>query len=192
MVPAAVESAPITFKGTFSGLAEVPPNASPGSGTAVVTFDPVAHTLDVFASFEDLVAPATVAHIHCCAPPGVGAGVATTVPTFPGFPAGVMSGVYSMSFPTLDLATYRPGFVTASGGTVEDAEAALLAGLLAGEAYFNIHTSAFPGGEIRANLSAVPEPATLTLVGAGLGAAALRRRRGRRSEQAKPKKADAR
>jgi hypothetical protein len=181
MVPAAVESAPITFKGTFSGLAEVPPNASPGSGTAVVTFDPVAHTLDVFASFEDLIAPTTVAHIHCCAPPGVGAGVATTVPTFPGFPAGVMSGVYSMSFPTLDLATYRPGFVTASGGTVEDAEAALLAGLLAGEAYFNIHTSAFPGGEIRANLSAVPEPATLTLVGAGLGAAALRRRRGRRS-----------
>jgi hypothetical protein len=37
----------------------------------------------------------TAAHIHCCAPLGTNAGVATTVPTFLGFPLGVTSGTYS-------------------------------------------------------------------------------------------------
>jgi len=35
------------------------------------------------------------------------------------------------------------------GGTAAGAEAALVGGLAAGQAYFNIHTSPFPGGEIR-------------------------------------------
>jgi hypothetical protein len=146
-----------------------------------VSFDPEAHILEVFATFEGLTGATTASHIHCCTTPGTNAGVATAVPTFPGFPIGVMAGSYTMMFSTLSLSTYNPAFVSSHGGTVESAEAALLAGLLAGEAYFNIHTTAFPGGEIRANLSELPEPATLTLVGAGLAAAALRRRRARRA-----------
>jgi PEP-CTERM motif/CHRD domain len=35
----------------------------------------------------------------------------------------------------------------------------------------NIHTSQFPGGEIRGQLQAIPEPATLLLMGTGLMAA---------------------
>ena len=45
--------------------------------------------------------------------------------------------------------SYNPAFVTAHGGTVAGAEADLLAGLKAGQAYLNIHSSTFPGGEIR-------------------------------------------
>ena len=63
------------------------------------------------------------------------------------------------------------GNATLSGGTTDAAQAALEAGLLADHAYFNVHTSVNPGGEIRGDIAPVPEPSTLALV--GLGAAAL-------------------
>jgi len=98
--------------------------------------------------------------------------------TFPGFPLGVTSGSYDQTFDMLLLSSYNAPFVTANGGTAASAEAALFAGISAGESYLNIHTNAFPGGEIRGFLVAVPEPFTLSLFGAGLaGAAMLRRRR---------------
>jgi hypothetical protein len=104
--------------------------------------------------------------------------VATQTPTFGGFPLGVTSGTYDMTFDLTDPITYNPAFVAANGGTVEGAEAALLAGLAAGEAYLNIHTTVVPGGEIRGFLHAVPEPSGLVLaaVGGGFVLAALRRR----------------
>ena len=49
----------------------------------------------------------------------------------------------------LDVSSYNPSFVTANGGTAASAEAVLFAGLQAGQAYLNVHTSANPGGEIR-------------------------------------------
>ena len=59
-----------------------------------------------------------------------------------------------------------------------DARVRLVNGLNAGQAYFNIHTRAFPGGELRANLALVPEPAAWAMMIAGFGliGATLRRR----------------
>lgn len=173
-----VQAAPIVF--TTNLAPEVA--GSSGTGFATVVFDSTAHTLEVEASFSDLTGTTTVAHIHCCVDPPGTVGVATYPGTFPGFPMGVTSGVYVS--PTIDLtlaSSYTAGFLNNfGGGTVAGAEAALLAGLLDGKAYFNIHTSFAPGGEIRGFLAPVPEPAALLLLAAGFGAAAARRRRNHR------------
>jgi hypothetical protein len=156
-------------------------NASPGLGFATVAFDNVAHTLQVNLSFSGLTSPTTAAHIHCCtAVPGTGlAGVATQTPSFVGFPLGVTSGTFSNTLDLTQASSWNPAFVTANGGTTASAEAVLLAGSAAGMSYLNIHTVAFPGGEIRGFLTPVPEPGAwaLMILGFGLAGATLRRRR---------------
>jgi len=178
-VPAA-HSTPITFGTILSGANEVPAVASPGAGTAVVVLDPTAQTLQVVASFFGLTTPDTAAHIHCCAPLGTNAGVATTVPAFPGFPLGATSGTYiSPVFDLTQSLIYNPAFITMQGG-LSQAEAALIAGIENDQTYFNIHTTMFPNGEIRGQLDplgSVPEPTTLLLWGSTVAGLALARRR---------------
>jgi hypothetical protein len=183
------QAAPFLFNATLLGTNEIPANASPGTGFATVALDPVANTMQVDVTFSNLVsmtatgAPSgtTASHIHCCLPSpfdtSMNAGVATTTPTFPSFPLGVTSGSYSHLFDMTLASSYNPAFITAHGGTAALAEIDLFAGISAGETYLNIHTNAFPGGEIRGFLVAVPEPFTLSLFGAGLAGAALLRRR---------------
>jgi hypothetical protein len=62
---------------------------------------------------------------------------------------------------------FLSAFITAHGGTVPGAEAALAASLADGTAYLNIHTTVVPGGEIRGFLQSVPEPSGLILLGIG-------------------------
>ena len=78
-----------------------------------------------------------------------------------------------MTFDMTQSSGFNPAFVTANGGTVASAYAFLLAGLNADEAYLNIHTTAFPNGEIRGFLQATPLPAALPLFATGLGALGL-------------------
>ena len=65
---------------------EVPSNASPATGFTMVTLDDVADTLNVNETFSGLTAPATAAHIHCCAPPGNNVGVVLPFTPGLGFP----------------------------------------------------------------------------------------------------------
>jgi hypothetical protein len=137
------------FTATLNGGNENPPVASTGAGTAKVTWNTTTNEMTVDITFNGLSTNTTASHIHCCVTPPGNAGVATTTPTFPGFPLGVTAGTYSRTFDMTAAASYNPAFVTAHGGTTASAEAALLAGLQAGQAYLNIHTTAHPGGEIR-------------------------------------------
>jgi hypothetical protein len=159
-----IRAAVIDFHADLNGSQE--PTASTATGTADVMLNDVTDMLTVNLTFTGLVGgPATAAHIHCCAPAGVNAGV---VRPFIGFP-NVTSGTFSQTY---DLATALSGGIS---------EVGFITGLETGLAYVNIHDRTFPGGEIRGQLilTAVPEPSTwapLILGFAGIGFMAYRRK----------------
>lgn len=138
----------------LDGLQEVPANASPGTGTAIVLFDDATGAMTVNGSFTGFTGLSTNAHVHGYAGPGVSAGVVFGLT----FSPGVTSGTFS-------------------GNGITD-----IANTLAGLTYINVHSQTFPGGEIRgqiANGVQIPEPGSLVVLG-GLALAAagsFRRRR---------------
>ena len=170
-------AAPITFaanttyRSSLSGPSEAAPNTSPGAGIATIVVDNIAMTIRFSVPFFDLVAPSTAGHLHCCtAEPLMGA--APIAIPFTDFPLGVRAGTYEHLFSLSDASTYAPAFLTAHGGTVNSARDFLLAGINANEAYLNVHSSVYPGGEIRGFLvqlaQPVPEPSAWLMLGVGL------------------------
>lgn len=156
-----------TYRAVAVGALETPPNASPG--TSLVTIELPGRQLLVDAPFRDLLGTTTGAHIHCCTTDPF-TGTAPIALPFTDFPTEVRAGDYAAAFNLGDVATYTPDFLAANGGTAQGAAAALIGAINSNEAYVNIHTNAYPNGEIRGFLVAapIPEPAEWAMLGIGV------------------------
>lgn len=153
----------ITYTAIMTGANEVPPTGSSATGLASLSLTGDLLTVDVV--FSGLTGgTASAAHIHCCALPGNNAPVAIPFTSFPS----ATSGSYTNTFDLTLASTYTSAFITAEGGTVADAEAAILVALNDNQTYTNIHNATFPGGEIRGWIIATPEPNSLWLLCTGI------------------------
>lgn len=171
----------------LNGASENPVNDSQGIGSATVEYDDVAHTLLLDVTFSGLTGTTTIAHFHAVtATSGLGGdaaaaavanvGVASTLPSFVDFPAGVTSGTYTRTFDLTTADFWNPAFVTAQGG-IAQAEAAFAGALASGTTYLNLHSTFAMGGEIRGFPVLVPEPASAGLLLVGFAAVAAYKRR---------------
>jgi hypothetical protein len=134
------------FGGPLSGAQEVPAvtTAATGEGTAVVSTD--GSTITYYVAYSGLSGPAVAAHIHTGAA-GVGGGIILPL---------VVSA--SPMVGTLTAANFTP-----SGAITTFAQA--VAAIEAGTTYFNIHTAANPGGEVRGQITAKGSAQFATLAG---------------------------
>ena len=113
----------------MTGAGENPPNASAATGSAVVLVDADTNNVCVYFRFSGLSAPSTAGHIHE-APAGANGPV--RIP----FPAAAFGGTSGARF-----------FCTNVAADIVDRLTTNPAGF-----YVNIHSTAFPGGEIRGQL----------------------------------------
>jgi hypothetical protein len=122
---------------SLSGANAVPPNDEQGFGEALVILNDALDTITVSLYFDDLTGPATASHIHVGPPDDNG----PVVLPFAGFPADT-DGHYEADLTAADMA---PGY------SFDD----LVQDIFNGNAYINIHTDEYPGGEIRGQITYV-------------------------------------
>lgn len=126
-----------TYSCLLTGLSEVPPNASPATGSATVVLDVTQTQLSISVQFANLIGTYTASHVHGPAAAGVNAAVRWG---FVGAPAG---WVFSNGNHDGVLTNFQVVGVTATD----------VANLNAGMFYVNVHSSTFPGGEVRGQLT---------------------------------------
>jgi hypothetical protein len=120
-------AAMINMKADLKASNEIPPNDSKGSGSVTATYDDASKKLTWKGSYSGLTGPATGAHFHGGnppSPPAANSAIAVPAPA----PVSPFEGSATLT-------------------DTQDAE------LLAGKWYFNIHTAANKGGEIRGQLT---------------------------------------
>jgi CHRD domain len=126
--PGLALAAPLSFTVPLTGMQQVPPMQTAGSGTANLTYDPSTRVVTWSITYSGLSSPVTMSHFHGPAEPGKNAGVVIWL-TKQGSP---------VESPIKGEATLTP----------EQAQQ-----FMAGEWYINVHTRDHPAGEIRGQVT---------------------------------------
>lgn len=118
-------AATVNYTASLKGASEVPPTDSKGTGAVTATYDTASKKLTYSVTYSGLSGPATAAHFH-----GPAAESANAPPVVPVAATALASPIKG-------------------DATLTDAQAADLA---AGKLYFNVHTAANKGGEVRGQM----------------------------------------
>ena len=134
-----------SFTAFLNGAQEAPtPSVTPAFGNGTLLLNAARTQITINLRFSGLLAPITVAHIH--------------------------NGAFGIGGPViLDILRLIETTPDMRSGTIMNVTTEQANVLLAGNGYFNVHTTAFPGGEIRGQINVVPEPSTYLLMATGLG-----------------------
>jgi len=136
---AAGEVAQTGFSVSMDGLTENPPNASPGYGAGTVVMNNAQTQITYYIPFASLLAPRIASHIHGPASPTMNASVIIPL---------IGTAATSGSLSGVAACTARQAAI-----------------MLHDSSYVNIHTSPYPGGEIRGNLHLDVTPTRATTWG---------------------------
>jgi hypothetical protein len=117
----------IIYTVTLTAHDEVPSNASTGTGSVMVTLHPATGAVEVTGTFRGLSSVPVGAHIHGPADPGQNAPIIVPLTPDP------------------DTTGSVAGSGTLSTDMINDMES--------GKTYVNIHTTTFPDGEIRGQIT---------------------------------------
>jgi len=133
-----VSGGPVNYAAELRGSNEVPPTGSAAFGSSFITFDTINNSLTWEVNTSG-IGTATLSHIHR-GPAGISGPVIINFATSASqIPNGRTSGTIDVSsLPAADLT-------------------ALASASTAGGYYVNVHSQAFPGGEIRGQLAAANE-----------------------------------
>src|ERR1700712_3825025 len=116
----------LSVKADLQASSEVPPTTSKGTGAVTGTYDTSTKVLTWSVTYSDLTGPASAAHFHAPAPKGKNSGVEIPIKG--------------------ELASPITGTATLTDEQAKN--------LTDGMTYFNIHTAANKGGEVRGQVSA--------------------------------------
>ena len=146
----AIAAAQSTFSVSLNGSQAGTASPATGFGSLTLNLD---STVNYNIPFSGLLGTVNNVHIHGPALPGVSAGVVKPL----NFTSGVTSGTLS--------------------GTTAALSASQVTDLLANLYYVNIHSTVNSGGEIRGQITLIPEPSAMALLGLGAGTLVFARRK---------------
>lgn len=157
-VAATADESTLVMRANLSGFNEVIPKATMATGTfkAKASGGKIFFTL----TYSNLTTPAFMAHYHF-AQPGVNGGIFIWLCGLPGTPAhqtcppGTAASGPATVTGTITASDIQP--LNTPGPTDQDVSAGDMGTALriveSGDAYVNVHTSRFPGGEIRGQVT---------------------------------------
>lgn len=139
----------VSLRATLSGLNEVPPTASRATATLRASLDESRQQMSFTLEYRNMTAPPTAAHIHFGQTKVNGGVIAflcggSTKPACPTTTSGRITGTIG----PVDVVGPTDQGITAGD------YAGLIYALRTGTAYANIHSSTFPNGELRGQISA--------------------------------------
>jgi hypothetical protein len=141
----------VVLKARITGFQEVTPKLTTGQGTFVGKISADNQSITFTETWTGLTGPPTVSHIHF-GQPGVSGGVVIFLCTTPGTVNPIQPTCEQNATGSATGTLTAQGVLNPDQGVTPGNFADLLRIIRSGDSYANIHTTKFPGGEIRGQI----------------------------------------